>query len=869
MRQILIYERVMNLHKKANLLKIFLKYAIVIFIFLNINFLQVKDICYAKYTNIEKKKVLILHSYDESIKWTEDVSMGIKSVLNNKDIDFYFSYMDMKRDYNKDYLNNLIKFQKEKYKDIKFDVIICSDNNALEYLNTYGKEVFPHVPVIFTGINFPQVSLIDLDRNLFKGVVEEINIKDTIDTMLKLHPKLNNIMVFSSTTLSGKLSSNEVEQIKYLYRDRLNFKFFKDYTTNEFLDKAKEWDEHTAVLFMIDPLRDNSNNATYINKCKEIAKENLKVPIYSFWDFEVGHGVVGGKMISGYDQGKTAAQIALKYLENGRFEDIPFINYCSNKYIFDYNYLRKFNIETRDLPKDSIIVNKPFSFYENYKELVISSIIIFIMLLIIIVILAISIKRKKEDERKLNTSYEELSAVYEELTATEEELRAQYDELQENVDKVKYLAYYDPLTNLPNKINFIDQLDNSIARTIKFNKIGAVYLLDIDDFKIVNDTLGHDEGDELLKIIALKIKTILSNKEELFRFGGDEFLILKDDVFNREEAEKFAKDIIELFNDYFCVNNKPIYVSISMGIIIFPEQGEDCNSILKNVDMAMYKAKEFGKNRYEFYDVKMSHEIVRKTEIEKNLRKALKDDELILYYQPQIDLLSGKITGMEALLRWNSKELGVVSPIEFIKVAEDTGLINAIGEWVIINACKQNKIWKSKGYKYNYIAINISAVQLQHVDFLERVEEILFDSDVRPEYIELEITENVLIKSLENSRDILNKLNKLGIKIALDDFGTGYSSLNYLKILPIDTLKMDKSFIDNICCNDNERSIAESILQLAHKMNMNVVAEGVEKIEQVKILKNMGCNKIQGYYFSKPLPKEEIENLFNNQFNVD
>lgn len=822
---------------------------------------------YAQYNNNLRKNVLVLHSYDESLEWTNDVSSGIKSIFynNRQKINLYFNYMDMKKNYDNKYLDSFNKFLKDKYKNLKFDLIICVDNDALEYLRMHSKEIFPKVPVIFTGINFQEVSLLNLDRNIFKGVIEEIQVKDTIDVMIRLHSNLKNIKVFSSSTLSGKLSSNAVQKIKYLYKGKLDFEFLEDFTIEKFLDKCDKSDKTTAILLMIDPLRDENNNPVYINEYEDSIKKNMEIPMYTFWNFSIGHGIVGGKMSSGFDQGKTAALIALKYLKDNRFEDIPFISYCTNKYIFDYNFLTKFNIDMDKIPGNSILVNKPFSFYENYKHLVISAAIIFAMLLIIIFILSFSIKRKKEDERKLNASYEELSAVYEELSATDEELRDRYKELVENQEKIKHLAYYDSLTNLPNRTSFIELLKESIESN-RYNKIGAVYLIDIDNFKNINDTLGHDDGDELLKAITSKLRILVSHELRLFRAGGDEFLILKEDINGREEAIIFAKKLIKVFNKYFYINNKPLYISVSIGVTIFNEDGNDVISILKNVDLAMFKAKEYGKNRFEFYNKKMSKEILRKAEIEKRLRNSLRNNELFMHYQPQIDLQSGKICALEALIRWNNKELGMVSPAEFIKVAEETGLINIIGEWVLVNVCRQNKLWKDKGYNYEHIAVNISAIQLQHPGFFENVKNILDITHIKPEFVELEITENVLIKSLESSREILKKLMDLGIKIAIDDFGTGYSSLNYIRKLPINTLKIDKSFLDNICCNENEKSVAEGIIELAHKMNMEVVAEGVENEKQVDILKTMKCNKVQGYYFSKPLSKEKIEEVFNNRF---
>lgn len=304
-----------------------------------------------------------------------------------------------------------------------------------------------------------------------------------------------------------------------------------------------------------------------------------------------------------------------------------------------------------------------------------------------------------------------------------------------------------------------------------------------------------------------------------------------------------------------------MYTSASMGISIFPQDSIDINILLKNADTAMYKAKNFGKNNYCFFTKDMRDEVVRKTEIEKGLREALDNNELQVYYQPQIDVNSRKLVGFEALLRWNSKELGWVSPAEFIPIAEETGLILPIGEWIIKTACNQHVEWMKKGYKPFIMAINLSTVQIQHKDFGKVVRKIIEESKVDTKYLEFEITETILMESLDCSMELLKEFRDLEIKVALDDFGTGYSSFNYLKSLPISTIKIDKSFIDNINFNSNDKDITHGIIKLAHRINMDVIAEGVEKEDQVWLLQDMKCDRIQGYYFSKPLALQDAENL--------
>ena len=433
-------------------------------------------------------------------------------------------------------------------------------------------------------------------------------------------------------------------------------------------------------------------------------------------------------------------------------------------------------------------------------------------------------------------------------------------------ENIEFLAYYDPLTKLPNRTLFMERLNEELRRPKSDGQCGAVFFIDFDDFKKINDTLGHDYGDHILKIIAEKISAVKGDNDIICRFGGDEFLILMPEVASREQVVKLADSILESFNSNLETEEKQMYITCSIGITLYPKDGTDTNVILKNADTAMYKAKEAGKNKYVFYDQDMYDKLERRIRIEQVLRGAIQNEELKIYYQPQFDAQTKKIVGFEALLRLFSKELGVISPAEFIPVAEETGLIVAIGEWVLLNACRKSKEWQDRGLKQCYISVNISSAQLQQVNFLSTVMDILKETKLPSNSLELEITESMLMKSMEDNVKILEELRKNEIKIALDDFGTGYSSLNYLRKIPIDTLKIDKSFIDGICQNSTEEAIAEGIIQLAHKMQLKVVAEGVETLQQLEILQEKNCDRIQGYLFSKPLPEEQIEEILVKEY---
>lgn len=462
-----------------------------------------------------------------------------------------------------------------------------------------------------------------------------------------------------------------------------------------------------------------------------------------------------------------------------------------------------------------------------------------------------------EANKKLNDNYTELSGIYKKLSYKEQQLRHQYKEMEK-------IAYYDVVTNLPN-LNFlrkklIEYIENSNVE--KF----AVFQVDLDNFKNVNDTYGYEYGDKLLKTMGEAVQRDLGKSFTVARTSGDEFVILQPNIKDKLDAIKTAEKLLDTLTGLWEIDEKEFFASISIGITIYPDDGEESAGVLRNADIAVNKAKDSNKNSYKFFENSMHDEIMRKTELEKQLRKAIKNEELLLYYQPQVHLESRKIVSFEALIRWKNKEFGWISPKEFIGLAEETGLIVPIGEWVLRTACLQNKEWKSKGYSYDFVSVNVSAIQLQNSDFVNMVKNVLNETDTEPQTLEIEITESVMMESLDLNLSALNELRSMGVRVALDDFGTGYSSLNYLKSLPINTLKIDKTFIDGLCKNSYEEIITEQIIKLAHKMHLEVVAEGVELEEQLKSLEGKNCNKIQGYYFARPLPPEEIDSFLKKSW---
>lgn len=473
------------------------------------------------------------------------------------------------------------------------------------------------------------------------------------------------------------------------------------------------------------------------------------------------------------------------------------------------------------------------------------------------------INEKKEFQIVLQNNHKELVATYNELYDIQVEQKKQYEELRAYKDQLKYLADHDHLTGLLNRKQLYENFILDLHMYPNENK--ALIFIDLDNFKYINDTLGHYSGDMLIVNMARRLSGIFKEEwQKVHRFGGDEFVVYINKYSKAEDIKIVAEEIIRCFKEPIDLINSVVNVTVSIGIALYPNNGENINELVKSADIALYRAKAAGKNRYVFFDEYMNEAVVERMLIENNLRNALENDEFSLLYQPQVNIKTNKIAGFEALIRWNNKELGFVSPLKFIKIAEDTRLIIPIGKWILMTACKFIKSFHDKGYKELTIAVNISVIQLLQDNFTDMVKEIINDIGLNPKCLEIEITESVLIESYETICEILAELKAMGIKIALDDFGQGYSSLSYLKQLPITTLKIDKVFIDSIADKNPEASLAESIITIGHKMGLKVLAEGVEAKEQLDYLRRYKCDIIQGYIFSKPLNKEDAVTFFYN-----
>lgn len=934
---------------------------------------------------LHKNRILFIASYNSSFPVFFQQIDGIKSILTNENSILDLEFMDSKRFFQQENINNFYNLIKYKIKNNpeKYDAIIVGDDNAYDFAMKYENELFKDIPIVFFGVNDIEKAMKSKNNPWVTGVAEAVSVEDTLKVAIKIKPKATKIIAISDSTETG------IQDVKSFYNEQKHFSNLKfsdinlgELSIDDFKNQLKNIDNSTIVVF-IAAFRDKTLNPIDFETGVRLVSDNCSQPLFDLYLHGIGSGVLGGKVVSHIEQGKTAAEMVKKILSGTKITQIPIIEKSPNKYIFDHNQLKKFNINENLLPKDSLILNKEVSFYENYKKYIWSISIIFIIMMFFIMYLLINIKFRKKAERDLVEANMELGVTYEELEASSEELRAQFQEIQMQDEvlvhvkesyrliceastggtwdfdlkanirvftdswykeygfsendilktknwldhihpedkeiflnyqrlikeshhekysceyrvaasgreyryfiekcivvrnsngkiqriagshtditdrklqdiKIERLAYHDILTGLPNR-TYLNKEFNSILNNCN-NKLlcGATMFINLDNFSLINEFFGHETGDKVLIYISNRLKETFQENSRVFvsKSGGDEYVILIEGLSGDAEVKEYIKRIFEVFEEKVVIEDNELYLTISMGIVVFPKDGVSVEQLFKNADTALHKAKESGKNCYKIFNSAMNDSIGNKVLIQSSIRTALENNEFVLYYQPQIDVSTGKLSGYEALIRWISPKYGFVQPDKFIRLAEENGTIVSLGRWVLTQACEFcKKINTNKEEEY-VISVNISPIELMQYEFIDKVKEIINKSGIDPKFIEIEITESALMESFDINIEKLNMLKEFGLSIAMDDFGTGYSSLNYLKQLPIDTLKIDKSFVDDIAKDDANKNFVDIIIVLAHRMGLKVVAEGVETEIQKEMLLSQDCDKIQGYIFSKPL----------------
>ncbi len=438
-------------------------------------------------------------------------------------------------------------------------------------------------------------------------------------------------------------------------------------------------------------------------------------------------------------------------------------------------------------------------------------------------------------------------------------------EIKRNEEQISFQAYHDALTGLPNRLLFKDRLNMALAHAHRQREGLALLFLDLDDFKNINDSLGHAMGDQLLQAVSRRLVRWVRDEDSVARLGGDEFIMLLVGTHTPDYAVQVASRILETMAEPLRVHGQEFYVTASIGITVYPHDGQDAETLVANADTAMYRAKADGRNNYKLFTPAMNQEVVKRMELERSLRRALREGEFVMHYQPKVELVSGRVVGVEALIRWQRPGLGLVPPAEFIPVDEETGLIVPIGEWVLFTACRAAQGWRRQGFSDLRVAVNLSPRQFRQRNLVQLVSRALAESGLPAHCLELEVTESVVMHSVEDAILTLEHLSQLGVHLFMDDFGRGYSSLYYLKRFPMHALKIDRSFVSDIVNNPGDASIVDTIISMSRSLNLKVVAEGVETQEQLDFLKGLRCDQMQGFLFSRPLPLEELEALLRRR----
>lgn len=1020
----------------------------------------------------EHPKVLVLHSYHVGLPWTDSLQEGLLSGLGEQvaHTNLYIEYLDALRfPKNSESEENAFAHElKKRFGSVDIDILVATDDPAYNFLLVHRDRLWPGKPLLFAGVNNIRPENLE-GLPLVAGVAESPDFLANLRLMQKLHPAIERLVVVGDAT---KTFTSNLEALQKA-NDQLVKPFVLEpitrRTVSEVLSALRLAQGDFLVFLMGRPRDDRGNFLDGPSMAKYLSQQTDK-PIYSAWSFFLGRGIVGGKVVSGHEQGSELAGLITRLLNKEPFTQLPRLIESPNRYIFDARELSRFRLSERALPADRLILNRSPELWEAYPKIFVSAIALLIILLILISLQASLMRTKRRSaqavERELilmqtfmnaipfPVFYKGMDFVYKRLNSafthfagkSEQEIlgqtvsavaagpiaelcsgkdvellahggqqvyetklrdaagvmhevvfhkalvrladgqvdgivgaivdisesRAQivrlglYESMFEHAaaaivvtdaenrivvsnpamlrmsgyslselvgqnprilasgqttpatyeamwkellvqgvwqgelierrkdgstypkytvisvvrdadndivnfiatytditqqkvaeDGFRYLAMHDSLTGLPNRGNLGNHLEQVCAQARRSGKRAAVLFIDLDRFKMVNDSLGHHIGDAMLVEVARRIRSVLRESDFVARLGGDEFIAVLTELDSAIDATPAAQKILRSISEPFHLHGNLLHSSPSIGISVYPDDSDNAQDMLKHSDIAMYAAKEKGRNMVQFFTPAMNQAAQSRIALEHDLRMAISKRQFVLVYQPKVESCGGRVIGAEALIRWPTSPQGNISPAIFIPLVEDMGLIGALGAWVLEEACRQLALWNRRGGPALNMAINLSAQQLHDDKLADFVAALLQTHGLPASQIELEITESTAMSDPMRAIEQLGRLRNVGVTLAIDDFGTGYSSLAYLKDLPIQTLKLDRSFVQNIETNQSDAAISLATLALAHSLKLKVVAEGIETVGQANFLRENGCDLMQGYYFGRPESAEK------------
>ena len=813
------------------------------------------------YDGSEPLNIIIIHAYHYGYDWTLNNNVGARDVILEAypDANIYTEFLDWKRFPDERIISQKLDEFLIKYKDVPVDLVLTTDDMGLDFVLEHRRDLFGDVPVAFSGIIEHTANEIIGNEKDVTGVYENMAPEGAYELVRLLQPKVKKLVFIHDLSESGIRTAEAFDMAAqdmgineaYIFED------WHEKTYEEILNDVGLLKDDTAVmLFSYNRSRDGVVKSVQ-TFAREISNAS-SVPLYSNSESMLGAGITGGTFLSGLLQGEKLGQLGLEIIAGADPDDIAHISEATVYSGVDALQLNRFNLDENQLPAEVLIINQRFSFLKTYWRLVLGVSIVLVGLLIFILVLlyqqmALRLSRKKVIDQK-----HQLQDIYEQLQGSEEELRAQNEELETYQDHLEHQALTDYLTELPNRVSLDSYAKKMLTEAGGAGHKAAVLFIDVNKFKFVNNTFGHKFGDAVLVILSERLRDL---QEDVFvaRIGGDEFVMIQSFEPNNERElvdgllNKINKDV----GRPIVVDGEQVTVKVSIGYSIYPDDGNDYDQLIVEADTAMLLAKKDGNAMTKRYKSGMSHVYQNEYIMIKSLKEAYTNEEFYLLYQPIMTADGSRVASFEALARWESSEYGQVAPDVFIPLAETSGLMIPIGYYIIDQALEFAKIIRRSPKDQGIISINISVVQFYEDDFVEVFLRKITDAGLLANNIQIEITESIMIETYNWLIKKLIYLREQGILIALDDFGTGYSSLAYLHELPLDKLKIDKVFVDDIEDEYTKIPLVDATLTLASSFDMEVVAEGVERQEQLNYLRRKGCSLIQGYYFSRPLCHED------------